>query len=87
MYIVLTVHLSHGLYEVVWVLETDETIALCFLGPLVPDDLGLEERGVLGEGPRQEIIIDIVAKITNKYPKVIWREKSATVCERVIEFE
>ena len=67
----LTIHLSHGLHEVVWVLEADKAIALGFLGPLVPDDLGLLEGRVFGESSRQEVIIYVVSQVTHKYSEVV----------------
>ena len=48
-----TVHLPHGLHEVVWVLEADEAIPTALLVALVPDHLRFLDRRVLRERPRQ----------------------------------
>ena len=67
----LTIHLSHGIHEVLGVLETDEAVSLGLLGVLVSDDLGLEEGGEPGEAPSEGVIVYIVSKVTDKYTKII----------------
>ena len=68
-----TVHLPHGLHEVVRVLEADKAIAFGLLGVSVPDDLCLQEAGELGEGPGKSVVVYIVTKVTTEYPEVICR--------------
>ena len=67
-----TVHLPHGLHEVVRVLETDKAVAFGLLGVPIPDDLGLQEAGELGEGPCEGVVIYIVTEVATEDSEVIW---------------
>ena len=66
-----TVHLSHGLHEIVRVLETDKAVALGLLGLPFSDHLSLQEGGILREGSRQGIIVHIITNVTHKDPEII----------------
>lgn len=67
----LTIHLLECVHEVVRVLEADEAIPLRLLAVLVPHNLGLEEGGVLPEGPGQDLVIHVIGKVTTEDPVVI----------------
>lgn len=70
-----TIHLGHGQHEIIRVFKADKAIALGLLAPLVPDNLGLQERGILGEGFGQCVVTDIIAKITAEDAIVICKNE------------
>lgn len=69
--VLLTIHLPHGAYIVIRVLEAHKAVALCFACPLVPDHLGLQEGRVAAEGTCQDVVVHLVAKVTTKDAEVI----------------
>ena len=71
-----TVHLSHGLHEIVRVLEADKAVALGLLCLSFSDHLCLQEGGVLGEGSCQGVIIHVITNVTHKDPEIIWDKKA-----------
>ena len=66
-----TVHFSHGLHEIVRVLEADKAVAFGFLCLSFSDHLCLQEGGILGEGSRQGVIIHVITNVTHKDPEII----------------
>ena len=70
---ILTVHLSHGLHEIVCISEADKAKSFRLLAELVADDFSLEKSWILGESFSQSVVIDIITKVSTEYSIVIWK--------------
>ena len=68
---VLTIHFAHSFNKILGALERDEAVALGLAGSFVAHDSCFLKSGILGKGPGQGLVGDLVAQVATEEPKVV----------------